>query len=110
MNDMLKRGFFLGLGAAAYSREKMQNYLDDLVYKGKITPREAQEWKEELIQRGRDKETKWSEKRKDKTQQSFRDMGLATEADILRLEEKLHDIEKKLAERPNNDGWNNPAE
>ena len=110
MNDMLKRGFFLGLGAAASSREKVQNYLDDLVYKGKITPREAQEWKEELIQRGREKENRWSEKRKDKTEQSFKDMGLATESDIVRLEEKLHDIEQKLAERPKNNGWDHPAE
>ncbi|MFB4163369.1 phasin family protein [Alteribacillus sp. JSM 102045] len=102
MNDMLKKGFFLGLGAAAYGKEKIQNYVDDLVSRGKITPREAEQWKEEFIQRGRDTEMEWSFQAKDKMQDAFKEMGLATEKDINAIEQKLHDIEQKLEFHINN--------
>ncbi|SFE34945.1 phasin family protein [Alteribacillus iranensis] len=101
MNDMLKKGFFLGLGVAAYGREKIQTYVDELVSKGKLTPREAEEWKEELIQKGQDTEKEWSQQTKTKMQKSFKEMGLATEDDINRLEAKLMAIEKKLEEGEN---------
>ncbi len=105
MNDRLKKGFFLGLGAAAYGKEKVQTYVDDLVSKGKITPREAEQWKEELIQRGQAAESEWSGQAKEKVQDSFRDLGLATENDIEQLQEKLEIIEKKLErlEQPGTD-------
>ncbi|SDH06104.1 Polyhydroxyalkanoate synthesis regulator phasin [Alteribacillus persepolensis] len=99
MNDMLKKGFFLGLGAAAYGKEKVQRYVDDLVTKGKITPREAEQWKEEFIQKGRDTELEWSNQAKEKMQESFKEMGLATEKDIEAIHEKLKDMEQQLAAR-----------
>ncbi|SDH42552.1 phasin family protein [Alteribacillus bidgolensis] len=96
MNEMLKKGFFLGLGAAAYGKEKIQNYVDDLVTKGKITPREAEQWKEEFIQKGRDTEMEWSNQAKEKMQESFKEMGLATAKDVEVLEKKLQELEQKL--------------
>lgn len=96
MNEMLKKGFFLGLGAAAYGKEKVQSYVDDLVTKGKITPREAEQWKEEFIQKGRDTEMEWSNQAKEKMQESFKEMGLATTKDVEVLEKKLHLLEQKL--------------
>ncbi|RSL33418.1 hypothetical protein D7Z54_10650 [Salibacterium salarium] len=97
MNEMLKKGFFLGLGAASYGKEKVQHYVDDLVSKGKITPREAEQWKDELIKRGENQQSDWSGQAKDKMQDSFKEMGLATEKDIERLEEKLDTLEQKLS-------------
>ncbi|QQK76060.1 hypothetical protein HUG15_11160 [Salicibibacter cibarius] len=38
MNEWLRNGFFLGLGAAVAGKEKVQTYLDDLVSRGRITP------------------------------------------------------------------------
>ncbi|MFB5661722.1 phasin family protein [Alteribacillus sp. HJP-4] len=96
MNDMLKRGFLLGLGAASYGKERVQHYLDELVSKGKITPAEAEQWKEELIQKGKQKEENWSGQAKNKMQDTFKDMGLATDKDIERIEERLQAIEQKL--------------
>ncbi|MDQ0299391.1 polyhydroxyalkanoate synthesis regulator phasin [Salibacterium salarium] len=97
MNEMLKKGFFLGLGAASYGKEKVQQYVDDLVSKGKITPREAEQWKDELVKRGVDTQSEWTGQAKDKMQDSFKEMGLATEKDIERIEEKLHSLEQQLS-------------
>ncbi|SFP43228.1 phasin family protein [Salibacterium halotolerans] len=103
MNDMLKKGFFLGLGAASYGKEKVQTYIDDLVTRGRITPREAEQWKEELMERGKNMESDWSERSKDKARDAFRDMGLASDTDIERIESKLQELEEKLERYKFND-------
>ncbi|MDZ5782271.1 phasin family protein [Marinococcus luteus] len=102
MNDMLKKGFFLGLGAASYGREKVQTYLDDLVTKGKITPREADEWKEEMIQRGSAQSDSWNSQAKNSFENRAESMGIATKRDIDRLEQKLDAIEKAM-KRPDDE-------
>ncbi|MGY4690061.1 phasin family protein [Salibacterium sp. K-3] len=96
MNDMLKRGFFLGLGAAAYGKEKIQTYIDDLVTKGRITPREAEQWKEDLIERGKHAESEWNGRTKDKAKESLKEMGLAVDSDVERLESKLQQLEEQI--------------
>lgn len=99
MNEMLKRGFLLGLGVAAYSKEKIQSYVDGLVSRGKLTPREAEEWKEELIQKGLETEEAWSQQTKERIEQTLKDLGFATEKDIQRIESRLMEIEQKLNEQ-----------
>ncbi|SFL71845.1 phasin family protein [Salibacterium qingdaonense] len=107
MNDMLKKGFFLGLGAASYGKEKVQTYIDDLVTRGRITPREAEQWKQELIERGKHMESDWSGRSKDKARDAFRDLGLASDTDIERIETKLHELENKLEQYKDNAPDNN---
>ncbi|GAK00060.1 MULTISPECIES: phasin family protein [Geomicrobium] len=99
MNEWLKNGFFLGLGAAVAGTEKVQTYLDDLVSRGRITPKEAEQFADELIKRGETKEQEWTESSKTKMKSMFNDMGLATRDDLERVEEKLTHLESLLKER-----------
>ncbi|MFC5714274.1 phasin family protein [Thalassorhabdus alkalitolerans] len=108
MNELLKKGFFLGLGAAVTGKEKVQTYLDDLVSKGQITPKEADEWMDEMVTKGKSTEAEWSSQAKDRMQDSFKDMGVATQKDINELKEQLAAIELQLAQHiKNNDDENN---
>ncbi|GAK02474.1 hypothetical protein JCM19037_709 [Geomicrobium sp. JCM 19037] len=93
MNDWLKNGFFLGLGAAAAGTEKVQSYLDDLVTRGRITPKEAEQFAEELISKGESKEQEWSDASKVRMKKMFKDMGLVTTDDLSRLEEQIAHLE-----------------
>ncbi|SDI27816.1 phasin family protein [Natribacillus halophilus] len=102
MNEWLKNGFFLGLGAAVAGKEKVQTYLDDLVSKGRITPKEAEEFAENLIQKGETKEDEWSQASKERVQGMFHDMGLATSDDIENLEAKINHLEKMLEQNADN--------
>ncbi|AXF54922.1 phasin family protein [Salicibibacter kimchii] len=98
MNEWLKNGFFLGLGAAVAGKEKVQSYLDDLVSKGRITPREAEEFAEELIHKGEGKGEEWSQTSKDRVQGIFSDMGVATRDDVEQLEAKIERLEHMLTQ------------
>ena len=106
MNEWLKNGFFLGLGAAVAGKEKVQTYLDDLVSKGRITPREAEEFAEELIHKGESKEEEWSQASKDRVKGMFGDMGVATRDDVEQLEAKIQRLENMLKQRDSDDDAN----
>ncbi|MBB6449079.1 polyhydroxyalkanoate synthesis regulator phasin [Geomicrobium halophilum] len=101
MNEWLKNGFFLGLGAAVAGKEKVQTYLDDLVTKGRITPKEAEQFADELIHKGETKEEEWSQASKDRVKGMFHDMGLATRDDVENLEAKITHLESLLKEEAN---------
>ncbi|WP_018922301.1 phasin family protein [Salsuginibacillus kocurii] len=107
MNDFVKKGFLFGLGAALSTRDKVQTYVDDLVYKGKITPTEAEEWVDQLVDKGAQKEEELSHESKMKIQEALSDLGMATKEDVARLELKLAQLEELLqnrSEQPPNEG------
>ncbi|QQK79932.1 hypothetical protein HUG20_08565 [Salicibibacter cibi] len=103
MNEWLRNGFFLGLGAAVAGKEKVQAYLDDLVTRGRITPREAEEFAEELIRKGETKEEEWSQTSKDRVKGVFNDMGVATRDDVEQLEAKIERLENMLKQSGTDD-------
>ncbi len=53
MIDFIKKGMLAGLGAAAVTKESIEQTLAELVEKGKITQAEAQETAEKMFQQGK---------------------------------------------------------
>ncbi|MFD1020019.1 phasin family protein [Thalassobacillus hwangdonensis] len=99
MSDLLKRGFYLGLGAALSGKERLEKVLDELVQKGDVSPSQAREMFQEFVAKGEQKDKEWTEQGKAKMQARIKDLGFVTkeeyellEARVKRLE-KLHDDE-----------------
>ncbi|PSL50548.1 polyhydroxyalkanoate synthesis regulator phasin [Salsuginibacillus halophilus] len=98
MNDVLKKGFFLGIGAAAAGREKVEQYVNDLVYKGRLTPKEAEEWVEMMVAKGEETEQEWTEANRERLQEMLKDAGFATQKEVSQLETRIAELEAKLNE------------
>ncbi|MBB5173290.1 phasin family protein [Texcoconibacillus texcoconensis] len=101
MNELVKKGFLLGLGAAITSKEKAQNYLDDLVTKGQMTPKEAEDMFDSLIKKGEDKEQEWNEQSKEKMRSFLHDMNLPTKEEVDELKKRIATLEEKLPSSEN---------
>jgi polyhydroxyalkanoate synthesis regulator phasin len=94
MNEYLKRGFLLGLGAAVASKEKVEQYIDQLVMRGQIAPKEAQEFIEQLIQKGEETGTNVDQELRAKVTQSLANLGFATQEEVDALKERVEALEK----------------
>lgn len=96
MNDWIKKGFSLGLGAAYASKEKAEKYVNDLVAKGDIAPNEAKQMIQELSEKGQGKQEEWSESFREEIRSSLKQLGFVTTEEADKLKERLNQLEAKL--------------
>lgn len=99
MNDLIKKGLYLGLGVAFASKEKVEKYVNDLVAKGDIAPSEAKEMIVDLTEKGKGKQDQWSEQFREEIASSLKRFGFVTkeemESQLAVLEEKIDKLSNK---------------
>lgn len=99
MSDIIEKGFFLGLGALALTREKAEQLVNELIEKGKLSREDSVKVIDDLMSRA-ENEKKALEERIDKALDSaVGRLGLATAKDIDQLKKQLKKIEKLLEEK-----------
>ncbi|PAV31422.1 hypothetical protein CIL05_01850 [Virgibacillus profundi] len=99
MNEILKKGFLLGLGAAVSSKEKFDQKLQELVDKNELTSDQARSVMQKFVEKGEMKKDEWSTKQFEQTQKMAKDMGVATKEDINELRARITELEEKLNEK-----------
>ncbi|PRO64674.1 phasin family protein [Alkalicoccus urumqiensis] len=111
MNNVLKTGFLLGLGAAVSSKEKVDRYMDDLLAKGKVTPAEADDLYNQLLQKGSETEEGWERRSREKLRLMLRDLDMVPREDLDALQARVQSLEARLEslEKKQNDGNNPPS-
>lgn len=100
MNDLLKKGFFLGLGIAAASKEKVEKYVDELVVRGKLTPKEAEDVIDSFVKKGEEAGVKWQDRKKDKVKSVLDEYDVVDRQSYLNLLDRVEAIEEKLGMTP----------
>ncbi|WP_416149132.1 phasin family protein [Salipaludibacillus sp. HK11] len=103
MSNLLKTGFLLGIGAAVSSKEKVDKYVDDLLAKGKVTPKEADELYQSLLKKGEETEEQWNQRSKEKMRSIMDDLNIISREEFLQLQERVDQLEKKLTDQVDND-------
>lgn len=97
MADLLKKGFFLGLGAGAMIKEAFDRTASEFSKRGESsaegTSRAAREFMDELKRQFDAVSAKGAKE----FERQAADVGLATKQDIERLELRIASLERKLA-------------
>lgn len=96
MNDFLKKGFLLGLGAAVSGKEKLESKLKELVEENELTQEQAKTVMRNFVEKGEMKKDEWNVKQQDQTKKMVEDMGVATKEDINELRARITELEAKL--------------
>lgn len=99
MNDFLRKGFLLGLGAAVSGKEKLETKLADLVEKNEITKEQAKTVMDNFIEKGSTKKQEWQDTQYEKTQDFASELGVATDDDVDALKARIAELEAKLEEK-----------
>lgn len=96
MNDFLKKGFLLGLGAAVSGKEKLESKLKELVEENELTQEQAKTVMRNFVEKGEMKTEEWGVKQQEQTKKIVEDLGVATKEDINELRARLTELEEKI--------------
>ncbi|WP_082232597.1 phasin family protein [Halobacillus massiliensis] len=94
MANLLRKGFYLGLGAAISGKEKVEKGLSDMVRKGEVSPTEAREILNDWAEKGEQKNNDWNEQAQSRIQTQLKNLGFVTREEYERLEARLERLEK----------------
>ncbi len=96
MNDFLKKGFLLGLGAAVSGKEKLESKLKELVEENELTQEQAKTVMRNCVEKGETKTEEWGVKQQEQTKKMVEDLGVATKEDINEVRARLTELEEKI--------------
>lgn len=94
--DMVRRSMLLGLGALSLTKERAERLADELVKKGEMTRDEARNFVDQVVEKGKQEKEEIKKAVKEELEGWGLGGGIATKADINRLEEQIRKIEEKL--------------
>jgi len=87
MTNFLEKSFNLGLGLFLYSREKVEELVEDLVSKGEIAKKDARQFAGELVRRGNEQKDELKKIIKDEVAEALNYVNVAKKEDIVTKEE-----------------------
>jgi len=96
MKDTFDRAVHLGFGLAATGKEQIERTIDELVKKGEMSRAESGTWREELIRKGEEARERTEELIRDRVNALMGDKRLATVEDLMRLEKRVDELERRL--------------
>src|SRR5699024_9677147 len=96
MNDFLKKGFLLVLGAACSGKEKLESKMKELVEENELTQEQAKTVMRNFVEKGETKTEEWGVKQQEQTKKMVEDLGVATKEDINEVRARLTELEEKI--------------
>ncbi|MDZ7333029.1 MAG: phasin family protein [candidate division KSB1 bacterium] len=99
MMDLLKKGFFLGLGLFEEGKEKIEEFVDDLISAGAVANEERAAFVDKYLARLKEQEQNIIEKINAEVQKAVAKLGLPTKADFDRLSQQVEELKKKLEQK-----------
>lgn len=99
MIDLIKKTILAGIGATVTTREQIEENLDDLVSKGRITVDEARETAQKILESGRKEFSDSVSGINDSWQDLLGKAHLATQHQLKTLEERIQRLEAAAARK-----------
>ncbi len=96
LKDLVERIFLLGLGAAALSKDRLQETVEELVHRGHLSRDEGRDMVDKLVARSRDEAKSAMKKADSSLQGAYRDMGLVGKREWEDLDFRLRQLEHRV--------------
>lgn len=92
MQEMLKNLFYLGAGAAFMTKEKLEELMNDLVDKGKMTQDEGKDFVDDLMKKSEDFKKTLEKKVNEAVSEQLDKMNVAKGDDIADLRKQIQEL------------------
>lgn len=96
MEEFIKKTMQFGLGLFDYTKEKVENLVDEMIKRGELSKQEGAKAVEELWQKAQKEQSALWEKIKEATKNSVEEMSLVRRSELKALEDRLAALEKRL--------------
>jgi polyhydroxyalkanoate synthesis regulator phasin len=97
IRDLIERTFLVGVGAAAFTKDRVQELVGEFVRRGELSSDEGREMIERLVARSRDEARSAVKKADTSLKGALHDLGLATRRELEDLEMRVRLLEHRLA-------------
>jgi polyhydroxyalkanoate synthesis regulator phasin len=99
MVDLLKQAFLVGVGLAAMTRDRVEQYARELADNAKLSADKGQEFVKEVMGRAEKARSDMEARVQAAVNDALHKTDLATRDDLARLVARVDALEKKLADR-----------
>jgi len=97
IRDLVERTFLAGMGAAALTKDRVQELIEDFVNRGQMTTDEGREIVDRLVARSREEARSVLKKADESLHGAYRELGLSSKRDaeemLLRLQQLEHRVQ-----------------
>jgi len=101
MNNFLKSGFLLGLGAAVAGKEKVDETIIKLVEKGNMTQAEADTIFDDFFKKGESKSGEWNEEFRKMARTQLTELGFVTREELDTVQAQLVLLQEEISQLRN---------
>jgi polyhydroxyalkanoate synthesis regulator phasin len=96
LKDLIERTFLAGMGAAALTKDRVQELVEDLVTKGQINADEGREVVDRLMTRSREEAKSVIKKVDSSLHSAYREAGIGSNRDLEALALRLDQLEHRI--------------
>jgi polyhydroxyalkanoate synthesis regulator phasin len=101
MNNFIKSGFLLGLGAAVAGKEKVDETIMKLVEKGNMTQAEADTIFDDFFRKGESKSGEWNEEFRVMARKQLTELGFVTKEELDIVKAQLVLLQEEISQLRN---------
>jgi polyhydroxyalkanoate synthesis regulator phasin len=95
--DIIKKAMLLGLGVVSLTKEKAEEFVDDLIKRGEVSKEEKFKIVEELLKEAEQQKKELVGKLTVAMQKVIVDLGLPTKKDLDAISKRFEEIEKRMS-------------
>lgn len=95
MSDLLRKAINLGVGLAVASKEKIEQYADELVAKGELGKNESKDFVNQLIRKGEEQRNEMKGVVREQVSKVLAELDIATRQELRRLEVRIAALEEE---------------
>lgn len=97
IRDLIERTFLVGVGAAAFTKDRVQSLVDEFVHRGELSTEEGRDLVDRLVSRSRDEARSAMKKADSSLQSVLQDVGLASRRELEDLQVRVRQMEHRIA-------------
>ncbi len=96
IRELIEKTFLAGMGAAALTKDRLQELVEDLVRRGQLSGEEGREVVERLVSRTREEARSVLKRADSSLQGTYHDIGLTTKRELEDLEFRVRQLEMRV--------------
>ncbi len=98
MKDFFRKTFLFSVGAATVTKEKIEEFVEELIQRGQASEKDRSKLVEEYLQKLKEQEKEFAARVKTLVTKTLTDMGIPTREEIAALEKRIAELEARLGE------------
>jgi polyhydroxyalkanoate synthesis regulator phasin len=96
VRELIERTFMAGMGAAALTKDRIQDLVEEFIRRGQLNTEEGREVVDRLVARSREEARTVLKKADSSLHGAYRELGLTTKRELEDMEFRLRQIEHRV--------------